>query len=388
MAAEPRVDHEAERQSSWLELFFDLVFVAAIAALASQLDDEGSLKGLAVFGALFVPVWWAWWGFTWFSAGFETDDGFHRVSVLLLMVIAAAAATSVDDVQGGSSDGFVVAYAAFFLVLAGLYGRAWLQVPDSRQLTKRYLIGDVLGASLLLVSLALEEGQRPFLWVAAMLVLMSFPVLAARSLPFISYNRRHIAERYGLFTIIVLGEAVVGVVNGIDAPSSFAASATAGLGFAMAATIWWVYFGRWRAMPEGGIRSGWVWAQGHLLVFAGIAAASVGVEACIEAAAQGTGLSAGERLPLGAGLASYLLAMSAIRAATRRADWVVALRLATAAVTLGISAIGGISPLALVATCTCLLIGEALIELAGAPAPSGERPSSRLPHEIREARSR
>jgi len=57
-----------ERRASWLELFFDLVVVAAVSALAAQLHDDRSVAALAVFAGLFVPVWWAWWGFTWYSA--------------------------------------------------------------------------------------------------------------------------------------------------------------------------------------------------------------------------------------------------------------------------------------------------------------------------------
>jgi hypothetical protein len=77
------------------------------------------------------------------------------------------------------------------------------------------------------------------------------------------------------------------------------------------------------------MRSGYAWAQGHLLVFAGIAATAVGLEFMIEAAADGRDLELADRLPLGAGVASYLVAIALIRSATRRWDWVVGLRPAT-----------------------------------------------------------
>jgi len=63
-------------------LFFDLVFVVAVAALAHQLHDDHSLTGLAVFAGLFVPVWWAWRGFAWYATGFDTDDRAFRVALL------------------------------------------------------------------------------------------------------------------------------------------------------------------------------------------------------------------------------------------------------------------------------------------------------------------
>ena len=202
-------------------------------------------------------------------------------------------------------------------MLAALYARVWLRVPAARPLTARYGIGDALGAALWLASLALDEGTRPVVWALAMVVLMVTPYVAVVALPERAHDPRHIAERYGLFTIIVLGESVVVTVTGIDTASRAAAVLVALLGFVIAATVWWVYFDRWRAMPDRHHAGGFVWAQGHFLVFAGIAAAAVGIEFCVEAAAAGEALKPADRLPLGAGLAAYLVAMAMIRAATR-----------------------------------------------------------------------
>jgi low temperature requirement protein LtrA len=85
-----------ERRASWLELFFDLVLVAGVAAVAQQLHEDHSLAGLAVFAGLFVPVWWAWWGFTWYSAAFNDDDTVNRVGLLAGMGGVAALAAGVD----------------------------------------------------------------------------------------------------------------------------------------------------------------------------------------------------------------------------------------------------------------------------------------------------
>jgi low temperature requirement protein LtrA len=242
------------------------------------------------------------------------------------------------------------------------------------------VIGDSAGAAIWLASLAFDEGVRPFIWAIGMGCLMVAPVLAARSLKTLSYDARHIAERYGLFTLIVLGESVVATIASLDAHACLAAVVVALLGLVIAAAIWWLYFDRWRSMPAGGLRSGYVWAQGHLLVFAGIAAAAVGIEFAVEAAKAGQRLDLAERLPLGAGLAAYLVAMALIRGATRRADWVVGLRVAVAGAVLAVTLIGGIRPLIAVAIVAVLMALEAAWELSRAPAePARARP--RLPHE-------
>jgi low temperature requirement protein LtrA len=373
-------DVAAERQASWLELFFDLVLVAAVAALAAELHHDHSIAGLAVFAGLFVPVWWVWWGFTWYSSAFNDDDAVNRAALLAAMAGVGAVVVGIPGAAHGDSTTFAVAYAALFALLALLYGRAWRRVPASRPLSLRYAIGDAAGAGVWLGSLAFGDGVRPFVWALAMIVLMGAPVLAAASLDTLSYDARHIAERYGLFTLIVLGESVVSTIASLETRACTAAVAVALLGLAIAAAIWWLYFDRWRSMPAGGLRSGYVWAQGHLLVFAGIAATAVGIEFAVEAAVEGSDLDLARRLPLGAGLASYLVAMALIRSATRRPDWVAGLRLATGAAVLAVALIGGVRPLILVAAIAALVVLEAAVDLRRAPAELG-RPRPLLPHE-------
>jgi low temperature requirement protein LtrA len=357
-----------ERQASWLELFFDLVFVVAVSALAAQLHHDHSLAGLAIFAGLFVPVWWAWMGFTWYATGFDTDDGAFRLALLTAMVGVAVLAAGVDGAADGDSELFVLAYAGLLAILVALYARAWRREQEARPLTARYAIGDAAGALLWLASLAFADGARPWVWAAAMAVLLVTPMVAVASLDRIAHDSRHIAERYGLFTLIVLGESVVATVDGIDTGSSSAGVAVALLGFVNAATIWWVYFGRWRAMPGSNHPAGFVWAQGHFLVFAGIAAAAVGVELAVEAAAHGEGLEPMARLVLSGGLAAYLTAMAMIRAATRRPDWVVGLRVGAAGL-LVLLALPGLDALPFAALATALFVGEAVVEMSRAPAP-------------------
>jgi low temperature requirement protein LtrA len=168
----------------------------------------------------------------------------------------------------------------------------------------------------------------------------------------------------------VLGESVVATVGGLDTGSSTAGVVVALLGFVNAASVWWVYFGRWRSMPGSNHPAGFVWAQGHFLVFAGIAAAAVGVELAVEAAAHEETLEFADRLPLTVGLAAYLVAMAMIRAATRRPDWVVALRVGAAAALLVLSAVE-LSAVTFVAVATALFFSEAVVEMTRAPAPAG-----------------
>src|SRR5205085_919414 len=71
-------DAEEERRATWLELFFDLVFVVAVGQVAHRLTHDTSTAGFLRFAGLFVPVLWAWTGFTFYANRFDTDDAIYR----------------------------------------------------------------------------------------------------------------------------------------------------------------------------------------------------------------------------------------------------------------------------------------------------------------------
>ncbi len=101
-----------DRKVTWLELFFDLVFAAAVAQVASPLREDYSLEGLGRFALLFIMIWWAWTGHAVFSTRFDTDDGVQRGLTLLQMFgVAVMAANARDALDSRSSAGFAAAYA-------------------------------------------------------------------------------------------------------------------------------------------------------------------------------------------------------------------------------------------------------------------------------------
>src|SRR6185436_3596086 len=130
----------ADRKVTWLELFFDLVFAAAVAQVASPLGDDYSIAGLLRFSILFVLIWWAWTGHAVFSTRFDTDDVVQRLLTLVQMFgVAVMAANARDALDSRSSAGFAAAYAALRVVLVFQYARARASVPEARLLSTRYL---------------------------------------------------------------------------------------------------------------------------------------------------------------------------------------------------------------------------------------------------------
>jgi low temperature requirement protein LtrA len=370
-----------ERTSTPLELFFDLCFVVAVAALARGLHDEPNLGGALRFLGLFVPVWWSWMIFTWYATAFDNDDVPYRVTLLAAMLAMLGLAASVGEVgvEPDAAVSFVVAYASMRLLMTGLFLRARRHVPASiRPFVIWYAAGNALGAAVWLSSLLVPEPGRYALWAAGLFVELLGPILAVRTLsnPRVSFHPRHIAERYGLFTIIVLGESVLAVAVGTaDTNWEPSAVVTAVLGFVVASCIWWLYFDHVGSSGiELGPRPAFYWGYGHFAVYAGIAAFGVGTQLAVEAAAQtevaaaapaGSGYDLWARLVLAGGVALYLAGIAFVDRVNEgvAGDRAVLLRLATAAFLIALALIGApLSPPAFVALATLALLALTVLE--------------------------
>jgi low temperature requirement protein LtrA len=359
-----------ERHASWLELFFDLVFVVAIAQLAQQLVRDHSLGGFAIFAGLFLPVFIAWQGFTFYADRFDTDDVLFRAVMLAAMLAIAALAVQIPDVAAGRQDaGFVVAYVTLRALLIALYLRARRHVPAARPLIDRYAGGYSLSVAIWLGSLLVDAPARYVLWGIGLAIEYAMPVLAQRLHHRLPVDPAHVPERFALFTIIVLGESVVAVALGTaDEHWRLASATTAALGFATAACLWWVYFDRGIA---GGLSSQTgsmqIFTRIHIPLLAALTAVGAGVHMLIQEAAIG-GVQAGAAWALDGGAALYLLCVTV---AQQLVDDGVATRLPRL---LGAGALGALAavataltPVSFVALSAAALAALVIYEIGGVP---------------------
>ena len=335
---------QGERSATWLELFFDLCFVVAVAALASYLHSNPTLSGLLHFGGLFVPIWWAWMGFTWHATSYDTDDVPYRLTFFAAMLTIVVLAASLEGIKHGDSTGFVMAFAALQALLVWLYLRARHYATEDRTMCTRFAIGYAVGGLVWLASLLVGEPARYWVWGLGIVVLMGAPTLAVRAFAQPMFDSSHIPERYGLFTIIVLGESIVAVAAVTADIGWSPGSAVAGAaGFGIAICYWWIYFEfvTASALTRDDLVRAFIWGYGHLAIYVGIAATAVGVEFAVEGAAEGHALKAVERAVLGGGLLAYLVGIITIHLATIRGwDSFLGVRVAAVIVILGLS-VGG-----------------------------------------------
>jgi low temperature requirement protein LtrA len=355
------------RHSSWLEVFFDLVFVAAIAQLASALQVDASLGGLARFAGLFTVVWWVWVMLSTYSDRFGTDDPFHRGAMLVAMLFGVGLAAAGPEAFRGHTAPFAVAY----LLLKGeqlfLFERARRQNEAVRTLYTAFAATGAFSAGCWLASLGVDGPARYALWAVGLAVEMATPWLTVDAAKRAPLNVTHLPERFGLFTIIVLGESVARLVGAATLrPWTIQLCVVLAAAFAIIAAMWWISF---NAVDHAAVRRGRVptlaYIYVHLPMVASIAAASAGLHHAILAADGHGVIQVAPRVAIYGGVGLYLVATAALPAATapQRARRV---RLAAAAASFGLVAMGSfVSPVFLVPSLTVVLVAEVLLDRSG-----------------------
>jgi len=312
------LEDQGERHATWLELFFDLVFVISIAEVVHTLEDYRSLGDVLGTAGLFVAVWWAWVGYTVYADRFDTDDLLHRVLVLAGMLAVIAMALSVHDALHGGSARFALTFVAVRGIVLLLNARARRHAAAARPLLNLYLAAFSIGASLWLVSVFVPEPARYLLWAVALAIELSAPWVGRHQIAKAPIHASHLVERFGLFTLIVLGESVISVAQGAAGVEWTPATLAAAVGgFLAVACLWWLYFDRIETAVIRSVLRGLVWNYAHLPLLAGLVSVAVGTEYTVLEAATGR-LERSTALALGGGTALFLLASVVIGLAVGR----------------------------------------------------------------------
>ncbi|MEX2124867.1 MAG: low temperature requirement protein A [Woeseia sp.] len=316
---------EGHRQATWLELFFDLSFVVAVAQAASQLEHSlaagdpggGLISYLVVFGA----IWWAWMTFTWFANVFDTDDVPYRLLMMVMIAGSLGLAAGVPRIFQLDFRVVVISYVVMRLA----YVAQWYRVFRTGDPTWR-----PVASKMIVLATINQVGWILFLWVPPEWRLPVFVIWFAADIatPYVSGwdarmggHRHHIVERYGLFTVIVLGESIaaatVAVGEAIKAKVEvLPLLALAVGGLVIVFSLWWIYFdfstGR---APERTRKSQYLWGYLHYFVFAAIAATGAGLALCVAWLTDGGHIALadwGVAIVVAAAVTAFLLTISLI----------------------------------------------------------------------------
>ncbi len=341
-------DHE-ERRVTWLELFYDLMFVVIISQLSHYLAEHPTVEGVLAYILLFLPVWWIWLGGTFYNSRFETQDVSIRLGTLLQILALGAMTLFVHDGLGETALPFIFSYLVARLIIISLWLRASYHTPIYRPVSYRYAVGFAVSVVLLVLSFWVAPPWRFLIWGAAVLIDISTPAFTLphqARLPRLSNSK--LPERMGLFVIIVLGEQIVGVVSGAaEQEVTMLTLLTAGLGIVLTFCLWWVYFDYIaRRVPRPSVYWLYAWSFLHMPLVMSIAAMSAG---SLNLIAHGdAGFTDNVRWLFTGSTAAALFAMAAIEVVLRRDphDTVdlrtsIGLKVAGGLIALALGAVGG-----------------------------------------------
>ena len=306
----PRSPHETHRAATPLELLFDLVFVVAIAQAAAafhhSIAEAHAAEGLVGFLMVFFGIWWAWMNFTWFASAYDCDDVPYRVVVFVQITGALIFAAGVKQLFATHDMNIatICGYVIMRLAQVAQWVRAGVSDPNHRSTAFRYAIGIAACQAAWVGAFA-----GPASWaLPAFLILgtaeLLVPMWAERA-RVTTWHPHHIAERYGLFTIIVLGESIlaatIAVQAALESGERFATLAPIIIGgLLIIYAMWWLYFYRpaHDLLRHEDLRRVFTWGYGHFAVFTAAAAVGAGLSVAVDVASHHAAIG-----PFGAGVA-------------------------------------------------------------------------------------
>ena len=285
---------DGHRSATWLELFYDLAFVVAVAVVAGRLLEDVSPAGLGSYFGYFALLWWLWASHTYYADRYDTDDLVYRLLAAGQMVAVVVIAAALSPDAASSTQAFAFAYAASRILLVVMYWRAHRYVEETRDLLRGYVTGFGLAAVFWTASALVLDEYRVGLWSIALVIDLATPWVMRKEQARVPFDVTHLPERFGLFTILVLGESIAAVVMGLSHSEwAFVPTLTAAMGVGVATALWWLYFDNARGSVvrrDASVRRTWRptgWIYTHLMLAAALAASGVAMEIAVAEAGHG-----------------------------------------------------------------------------------------------------
>jgi low temperature requirement protein LtrA len=359
---------EEHRGTTALELLFDLSFVVAVSGAAAGLHGslaEGQVGiALAKYLMVFFAIWWAWMNFTWFASAYDTDDVLYRMLTLLQMAGALTLAAGVPAAFADEDFTVVtIGYSVMRVGMISLWLRCAIEHRDRRRTALLFAAGLAIVQTGWLLRLLLPQTAGLVGFFVLVVAEIAVPVIAENVGGRTSWHPGHIADRYGAFTVIALGEVILASTESIQAAAEAGLSADLLLvalgGLLLVFSLWWLYFKR---SAEDALRARriqpFLWGYGHYMVFAAVAAVGAGIAASAELHGAPSGAVRPASAVLTGAAAVYLVVLALMRFTERGAGAALVRTLVGVVALVVVGAIGlppGATVLAAGLVCTALL---------------------------------
>jgi low temperature requirement protein LtrA len=247
------VEAEEERKTSYLELFFDLVFVFAFTQVTALILEDTSVQGFVRAALVLAMVWWAWSAYAWMTNAIDIENTVTRLIIFAAMAAGFFMALAVPDAFQDEAAWFAVAYFVVRILNTILY--AWGVRDSPARLRAVALLAPwfLLAALVALVGGFVDADYRAWVWLASLVIDVVGTLFVARADWGVSPS--HFAERFALIVIIALGESIVAIGIGtseLERDTTYALSVV--VAFAGVVALWWEYFDFTAAGVERSLR--------------------------------------------------------------------------------------------------------------------------------------
>jgi low temperature requirement protein LtrA len=287
----PRSPDEPHRAATPLELLYDLVFVVAVALAAAQLHHglaEGKFaETLVTYCLAFFGIWWLWMTFTWFASSYDNDDVPYRLLTFMQMIGALIVASGAEALfQRHDLTAPVIGYVIVRISGVIQWLRAARSDPERRRTALRYAVGISLVQVAWVLLLLLPSALFVPAFIVLAMVELLIPVWAEAAGP-TPWNEHHIRERYGLFTLLVLGESILSASVALQTAVESHGMNASLTGIIVGAllivfALWWLYFYHRERRVMGSTWVTFSWAYGHWFIFGATAAVGAGLSVVID----------------------------------------------------------------------------------------------------------
>lgn len=290
-----RDESEGQDRVTFIELFFDLVFVFAITQLSHTIVDHLDVRGLAEAAVILVAVWWVWMYTAWATNWLDPETGPVRLMLFVLMLLGLVLSTSIPGAFGDRALGFAIAYVVMQVGRTTFLAWCYRAVDRANGMNiTRITIWFLVTAPLWILGAVLGGDAQLVLWATAILVEVLgpsaryyTPFLGASPTSSWSVSGGHIAERSGLFIILALGESIL-VTGTAFSQGDLSLAAVSGVLAAFVSTIlfWLLYFSHGAEHGSRFIRSSELtgpiarltYVYLHIPIVAGVVLSAVGDE--------------------------------------------------------------------------------------------------------------
>jgi low temperature requirement protein LtrA len=314
----PRAD--SEERVTYLELFFDLVFVFAITQVTTLMAHEGGWAGIGQGMLVLSALWWAWAGYAWLTNRINPEEGAVRLVVFAVMAALLIASLAVPRAFGSDAEVFGVAYLGVRALHIGLFAMSTNIGEGMRGVVRRLAVPQLLGGAIVCLACFLDGPAQYVVFGLALVV--DYGGLLLIGVAGWKLHAGHFAERHSLIVIIALGESIVALgVGAGDHAVTVSIALAAVLGIAISAAMWWAYFDVVALVAERRLssldgddqarmaRDSWTYL--HLPMVAGIILFALGVKKTLAHVDEPLGTAAA--FALCGGLAIYLAGLVAFR---------------------------------------------------------------------------